>query len=200
LALAAAARTLAEPVPVWVQASTLAIHGDSGEAELDESSAPADEPPQMAGVARAWEQAARDVRAQRAVVLRTGIVLDRNTPALDRLAGLARWGLGGRIGSGRQWVSWIHVADWLAIVRVALDGPLSGVLVATSPQPVRNAELMAELRRAVRRPAAPPTPAHVVKIGALLLCTDPALAMTGRRAIPKRLLDAGFAFSYPQIT
>jgi NAD dependent epimerase/dehydratase family enzyme len=85
-------------------------------------------------------------------------------------------------------------------VRVALDGPLSGVLVATSPQPVRNAELMAELRRAVRRPAAPPTPALVVKIGALLLCTDPALAMTGRRAIPKRLLDAGFAFSYPQIT
>jgi uncharacterized protein (TIGR01777 family) len=200
LALAAAARTLAEPVPVWVQASTLAVHGDSGEAELDESSAPADEPPQMAGVARAWEQAARDVRAHRAVVLRTGIVLDRNTPALDRLAGLARWGLGGRIGSGRQWVSWIHVADWLAIVRVALDGPLSGVLVATSPQPVRNAELMAELRRAVRRPAAPPTPALVVKIGALLLRTDPALALTGRRATPKRLLDAGFTFSYPQIT
>jgi len=186
LALAAAARTLAEPVPVWVQASTLAIHGDSGEAELDESSAPADEPPQMAGVARAWEHAARDVRAERAVVLRTGIVLDRHTPALDRLAGLARWGLGGRIGNGRQWVSWIHIADWLAIVRVALDGPLSGVLVATSPQPVRNVELMAALRRAVRRPAAPPTPALVVKSGAVLLRTDPALALTGRRATPKR--------------
>jgi uncharacterized protein (TIGR01777 family) len=201
LALAAAARTLAEPAPVWVwvQASTLAIHGDSGEAELDESSAPADGPPQMAGVARAWEQAARDVRAERAVVLRTGIVLDRNTPALDRLAGLARWGLGGRIGNGRQWVSWIHIADWLAIVRVALDGPLSGVLVATSPQPLRNAELMAELRRAVHRPAALPTPALVVKIGAVLLRTDPALALTGRRATPKRLLDAGFTFRYPRI-
>jgi len=72
----------------------------------------------MAGVARAWELAARDVRAERAVILRTGIVLDRNTPALDRPAGLARWGLGGRIGDGRQWVSWIHIADGLAIARV----------------------------------------------------------------------------------
>src|SRR5882757_4040477 len=198
-ALAAAARTLAEPVPVWVQASTLAIHGDAGEAELDESSAPAHEPPQMAGVATAWEDAARDVRARRTVVLRTGIVLDRDSPALDRLAGLARWGLGGRIGNGRQWISWIHIADWLAIVRLALDGPLKGVVIAAAPQAVRNAELMAELRRAVRRPPAPPTPAFVVKLGAVLLRTDPALALTGRRAIPRRLLDAGFAFSYPRI-
>src|SRR5882757_1113080 len=152
-ALAAAARTLAEPVPVWVQASTLAIHGDAGEAELDESSAPAHEPPQMAGVATAWEDAARDVRAERTVVLRTGIVLDRDSPALDRLVGLARWGLGGRIGNGRQWISWIHIADWLAIVRRTLDGSLEGdgslkgdgslegIVVATAPHPVRNAEL-----------------------------------------------------------
>jgi uncharacterized protein len=138
--------------------------------------------------------------AERAVVLRTGIVLDRNTPALDRLAGLARWGLGGRIGNGRQWVGWIHIADWLVIVRVALDGPLSGVLVAMSPQPVRNAELMAELRSAGRRPVAPPTPAIVVKIGSVLLRADPALALTGRRATPRRLLDAGFTMSYPRIT
>ncbi|HEY3716823.1 MAG TPA: TIGR01777 family oxidoreductase [Jatrophihabitantaceae bacterium] len=199
LSLAAAARTMTKPVPVWVQASTLAIYGDGGEAELDESSAPAHEPPQMAGVATAWEDAARDVRAERTVVLRTGIVLDRDSPTLDRLAGLARWGLGGRIGNGRQWISWIHIADWLAIVRLALDGPLKGVVIAAAPQPVRNAELMAELRRAVRRPPAPPTPNFVVKLGAVLLRTDPALALTGRRAIPRRLLDAGFAFSYPRI-
>lgn len=71
------------------------------------------------------------------VVLRAGVVLDRDTPALDRLVGLVRWG---GVGSGRQWVSWLHVDDFLAIVRRALDDPaLSGIVHATSPVPVRNA-------------------------------------------------------------
>jgi uncharacterized protein (TIGR01777 family) len=119
-ALVAAAATLPAPVPVFVQASTLAIYGDAGDRLLDESTPPADGPAQMAGVARAWEDAAAAVRAERLVVLRTGIVLDRGTPALDRLLALTRWGLGGRVGPGRQWVSWIHIDDWLAIVREAL--------------------------------------------------------------------------------
>ena len=198
-ALADAAAKLDTPVPVWIQASTLAIHGDSGEQLLDERSPAADEPLQMAGVARAWEQAAVAVNAGRTVVLRTGIVLDRDTPAFDRLTGLARWGLGGRIGSGRQWVSWVHITDWLAIVRWALDNPVDGVVVASSPDPVRNAELMAALRRAVRRPPAPPTPTFAVRLGAVLLRTDPALALTGRRARPARLLDGGFDFRFTQL-
>jgi uncharacterized protein (TIGR01777 family) len=198
-ALAEAAATLDAPVPVWIQASTLAIHGDSGEQILDEQSLPADGPPQMPGVALPWERAAEGVHAARTVVLRTSFVLDRNTPALDRLVGVTRWGLGGRIGSGRQWVSWIHIADWLGIVRWALDNPVDGVVVASSPEPVRNAELMAALRRALHRPAAPPTPAFAVRLAALVLGSDPALALTGRRARPARLLDAGFGFRYPGI-
>jgi len=198
-ALAEAAASRNSPMPVWIQASTLAIHGDSGEQLLDERSPAADGPPQMAGVARAWEAAAVEVNAARTVVLRTGIVLDRDTPAMDRLIGLTRWGLGGRIGTGRQWVSWIHISDWIAIVRWALDNPVHGLVVASSPNPVRNAELMASLRRAVHRPPAPPTPAFAVRLGALLLRSDPALALTGRRARPGRLLDAGFHFSYPQL-
>lgn len=194
------ALTLAAPPAVWVQASTLAIYGDGGEAVLAEDTPPADGPPQMAGVARAWEDAAAGARAGRQVVLRTGVVLDRDTPALNRLAGLARWGLGGRVGSGRQWVSWLHVADFLAIVRRSLDDPaMAGVVHATSPNPVRNADLMAALRRVLRRPPAPPTPAPLVRIGALLLRTDPALALTGRRCVPKRLLDAGFGFAHPDL-
>ncbi|MFB6392385.1 NAD-dependent epimerase/dehydratase family protein [Polymorphospora lycopeni] len=110
-ALADAARRLEQPVPVWIQASTLAIYGDAGEQLLTEESPEADGPPQMAGVARAWEAAAVDVPARRRVVLRTSIVLDRDTPALDRLTGLVRFGLGGRVGTGRQWFSWIHVDD-----------------------------------------------------------------------------------------
>ena len=198
-ALAEAAAGLNSPVPVWIQASTLAIHGDSGEQLLDEQSPAADGPPQMAGVARAWEDAAVGVNAARTVVLRTGIVLDRDTPALDRLVSLTRWGLGGRMGGGRQWVSWAHISDWVAIVGWALADPVHGVVIASSPNPVRNAELMASLRRATRRPAAPPTPTFAVRLGAVLLRTDPALALTGRRARPARLLDAGFDFRYPQL-
>lgn len=199
-ALAAAAGTLATPPTVWIQASTLAIYGDGGEAILDESSSPADGPPQMAGVARAWEAAANEVGAGRQVVMRTGIVLDRDTPAMDRLSGLVRWGLGGRIASGRQWVSWIHITDFLAVVRRGLeDDSLTGVVHVTSPNPVRNAELMATLRKVLHRPAALPTPAALVHLGARILGTDPALALTGRRCVPARLLESDFTFTYPRL-
>jgi uncharacterized protein (TIGR01777 family) len=201
-ALVEASATLAEPVPVWVQASTLAIYGDAGDQVLDESAPPADGPPQMAGVAKAWEAAAGGANTERLVTLRTGIVLDNDTPALDRLWSLARWGLGGRIGPGTQWVSWIHIEDWLATVRQLLlsgDPGISGVVHATGPHPVRNADLMAALRRSVGRPVAPPTPKVLVRLGAVMLRTDPALALTGRRAVPARLLDAGFDFRHPDI-
>jgi uncharacterized protein len=200
-ALVEASTRLAEPVAAWVQASTLAIYGDAGDQVLDESAPPADAPPQMAGVAKAWEAATRGARAERLVTLRTGIVLDNDTPALARLRSLARWGLGGRVGPGTQWVSWIHIEDWLAVVRQSLlEGPsLSGVVHATGPRPVRNAELMDALRRDARRPPAPPTPSVLVRLGAVVLRTDPALALTGRRAIPARLLDAGFTFRHPDL-
>lgn len=204
LALRAAAEQLDAPVPVWVQASTAAIHGDAGETLIDEDTPPADGPPQMAGVARAWEDAATGVRADRQVVLRTSIAFDRGTPALDRLVRITRFGLGGRIASGRQWISWLHIDDWLAITRWSLgvDGPTpppSGVLLATAPHPVRNAELMATLRRVLHRPPAPPTPAPLLRLGAVLLRTDPALALTGRRAVSRRLADAGFEFRHPHL-
>ena len=185
---------------VWLQASTLAIYGDAGDAILDESSPVAEGPPQMAGVATVWEQAASAAPVDRQVVLRTGIVLDRGTPALDRLVALTRWGLGGRVGSGQQWVSWLHVTDFLAVVRRCLTDPdLAGVLHVTSPEPVRNVELMAALRSVLGRPAAPPTPGFVVRLGAIVLRTDPALGLTGRRAVPRRLLDAGFGFAFPTL-
>ena len=199
-ALAEAASTLDNPVPVWLQMSTLAIYGDAGEAELDETAPPADGPPQMAGVARAWEEAAAGVAAARQVILRTGIVLDRGTPAFARLAGLVRWGLGGRVGSGRMWVSWLHIDDMLGIVRRCLsDSDVAGVVHATSPNPVRNAELMATLRRALHRPIGLPTPAPLVHVGAVLLRTDPALGLTGRRCVPTRLRQMGFEFTHPKL-
>ncbi|MFI5912863.1 TIGR01777 family oxidoreductase [Dactylosporangium sp. NPDC051541] len=208
-ALVEAAAVLAEPPAVWLQASTLAIYGDAGDTELSETAAPADGPPQMAGVARAWEAAAslteaatfhRAIVGTRQAILRTGIVLDRGTPALNRLTGLVRWGLGGRVGTGRQWISWIHITDFLAVVRHVLAHPaMSGIVHVTGPNPVPNAELMRTLRTVLHRPPAPPTPATLARLGAFVLRTDPALALTGRRCVPGRLLDAGFDFKHPDL-
>jgi len=90
--------------------------------------------------------------------------------------------------------------DFLGIVRRALEDPgLRGVVHATSPHPVRNAELMAELRRVLHRPSAPPSPKALVRLGAVFLRTDPALALTGRRCVPSRLLQSGFTFEHPRL-
>lgn len=200
LALASAAAALDQPPPAWIQMSTLAIYGDAGDAVLDERAPPADGPPQMTSVARAWEAAAAGATAGRQVILRTGIVLDPLTTAMRRLRDLARLGLGGRIGTGRQWVSWLHVGDYLGIIRACLADPgLSGVVHATSPHPVTNAELMAALRQVLHRPPAPPTPAPLLRLGAILLRSDPALALTGRRCVPARLLESGFVFEHPDL-
>lgn len=210
-ALVVASSDLRVPVSHWVQASTTAIHSDAGEARITEDT-PLPEGaaamPQMTGVARAWEEACAGANARHLAVLRTAVVLERECPAFRRLALLARSGVGGRLGSGRQWVSWVHLADWLRIVRAALglepgvDLP-SGVVVAAAPQPVRNAELMRMLRGALA-PGGPgrmalPLPAALVRAGAAALRTDPALGLTGRHATSSVLAAAGFHFEHPDL-
>jgi hypothetical protein len=196
-ALVEAAAGLATPPALWLQMSTLAIYGDAGEDPVGEQHPPAEGPPQMAGVARAWEHAVQGAAAKRLVVLRTGIVLDNDTPAFSRLTRLTKLGLGGRISRGDQWISWIHIDDFLRAVRFVCDqSTLDGVAHITAPNPIRNRDMMAALRSALHRPWSPPTPKPLVHIGALLMRTDPALALTGRRCVPRRLLDAGFEFEH----
>ena len=197
-ALVAAASLGERPPALWLQMSTLAIYGDAGEGVVDETHPVADGPPQMPGVARPWEEAVRGAPAERLVVMRTGLVLDRGTPAFDRLARLAKRGLGGRISTGEQWVSWIHSEDFLsAIAFLCGHGDLDGVVHVTAPNPVKNRDMMRALRRAFGRPWSPPTPRPLVHLGAALMRTDAALALTGRRCVPRRLTDAGFDFMYP---
>lgn len=117
---------------------------------------------------------------------------------------LTKFGLGGRVGTGRQWFSWIHVTDWLAVVRACLGLTPGvtippGVVVAATEHPVRNAELISALRKLLHRPPAPPTPAWLLKLGAVVLHTDPALGLTGRHATSKVLSQAGFTFKFPTI-
>lgn len=203
-ALVAASKLRDTPIAHWLQASTTAIWSDAGEQWCTETTPVPEGLPQMTGVARPWEEAVAGAHTEHLVVLRTSIVLDNQAPAMKRLADLTRVGLGGRVGSGRQWFSWIHVDDWLAIARAALglDPAITtpdGVVVGASPHPVRNAELMAALRRTLHRPPAPPTPAPLLRLGAVALRTDPALGLTGRRARSQVLDDLGFEFRFPHL-
>lgn len=189
------------PPTLWLQMSTLAIYGDAGEMQLDESSLPADGPEQMAGVAKVWEEALPEIDGCRRVFLRTGIVLDRGTPALNRLVTITKMFLGGSVASGKQWVSWIHVEDFIrALNFIVTNANLNGAVHITSPNPVRNKELMATLRTVLRMPWSPPTPALVIRLGSrFIFKTDPLLALTGRCALPTKLISAGFEFRRPEL-
>lgn len=189
------------PIPVWVQMSTAHIYGDPPEIICDEDSAfgyglaP--------DVGRAWEEAyASAVPAEtRQVILRTSFVLGRVGGALQRLVTLARCGLGGRVGHGRQGFSWIHELDMNRVFSRAIDDPaMCGAYIATAPAPVTNAEFMRELRRALRVPIGIPTAAWQVRLAAPhVLKTDPELALYGRRCVPKRLVEEGFRFEFPRL-
>jgi uncharacterized protein (TIGR01777 family) len=199
-ALVEAAQMFGKPA-LWLQSSTLAIYGDAGDEVLDETAGPADGPEQMAGVAKAWEACVDESCSDRLVVMRTAVVLQPNTPALNRLTSMTNLFMGGTVASGNQWVSWVHFEDFLRAVTFLIEHEeMSGIVHITSPKPVTNRILMARLRRVLNRPWTPPTPALLVKLGAwAIFRTDPALALTGRRAIPKLLQAGGFSFNFPEI-
>jgi hypothetical protein len=186
------------PPPVWVQASSLAIYGDPGDRWCDEDAPHADGFSEE--VCKRWEAEFEKIAASglRKVLMRIGIVLDAESGALPVLGRLTRLFLGGRVGDGQQYVSWIHVADLTRMFVDAIERPeISGVFNVTGPNPVTNAEFMRELRRALHRPWSPPVPAWATHIGAFFMRTEPSLALTGRRCRPKRFLESGFQFEFP---
>lgn len=198
--LAEAVSRTDRPPEVWIQASSLAIYGDPGDRWCDEDA------PHAEGfseeVCKRWEAEFAKVKAagMRKVVMRIGIVLEANHGALPVLARLTRWFLGGQVGNGRQYVSWIHIADLTRMFVEAIErSEISGVFNVTGPNPVTNAEFMRELRRALHRPWGPPVPAFATRIGAFFMRTEPSLALTGRRCRPKRFLERGFHFDFPEL-
>lgn len=188
------------PPGVLVQASSLAIYGDAGDAVCDEHALPGSG--FGAEVCLQWEAAVNSLRLPhtRSVVLRIGFAVGRNGGVLQTLAGLTRWFLGGSAGGGRQYISWIHTADLNNMFRAAVESDsMRGVYNATGPEPVTNREFMRELRSVVGRPWSPPVPSVAVKIGAFLMRTEASLALTGRRCVPSRFVDAGFRFQFPEL-
>jgi len=198
--LGTALRQVYRPPAVWVQAASLAIYGNAGDRLCGESAFIPDEFP--TDVCIAWEEAlGRAIRPEmRWAVLRIGLVLGRDGGALPKLARLARLGLGGRIGSGRQWISWIHLEDMTRLFLEAIRNPaIHGICNATGLQPVTNAEFMNTLRRTLRMPFGLPSPAWLVRLGAPLLDTDPDLALNGRRGLPCRIHGLGFRFRHHEL-
>lgn len=186
---------------VWVQMSTAHIYGDPPTEICDEWSAfgyglaP--------DVGKAWEAAFDSAcpEGTRRVVLRTSFVVDRTGGAMDRLGLLARLGLGGRVGPGKQGFSWIHARDMNRIIERAIaDKAMAGAYIASAPNPVSQAEFMRSLRRAIGMPVGLPAPAFMVRLGApLVLRTDPELAIYGRYVVPRRLIDEGFEFEFDTV-
>lgn len=190
----------AQPPAVFTQTSGIAIYGDAGDRWCDEDAPHGDG--FLADVSRAWETAFNEVRApnMRKVLLRIGPVLGPNGGLLEPLARLTRCFLGGRVGSGRQYFSWIHILDLTQMFLCTMKrDDIAGVFNAVAPNPVTNADFMHELRRALDRPWSPPVPPLAAKIGAWSIGTDATLALTGQRCTPKHFLEKNFEFEFPTL-
>ncbi|MGH3134954.1 MAG: TIGR01777 family oxidoreductase [Gaiellaceae bacterium] len=194
------AATLAslDPRPsVLVCAGPVGIYGDRGDEILTEESELGSG--FLAGVGTAWERACEPARAAgiRVVNLRAGIVLSHEGGALGRMLTPFRLGVGGRIGSGKQWWSWIAIDDLVRAIRFALEGDLEGPVNVVSPNPVTNAQFTKAFGKALGRPTVFPFPAFAAKTVFGEMAEEALL--TGQRTLPARLLDAGFEFDYPEL-
>jgi hypothetical protein len=185
---------LRQPPRVIVAASAIGYYGNRGDEILTEDSASGSD--FLAGLAREWEaETARGKEfGARVVSLRFGIILAAHGGALPRMALPFRMGAGGRLGSGKQWMSWLTLAEAVRIIEFALGTPgLAGPVNAVTPNPVRNSEFTPILARTLHRPALFPAPAFALRL-ALGEMAD-ALLLISQRVTPARLVGAGYGFS-----
>jgi hypothetical protein len=190
---------LQPPPAVFIHASAVGYYGDRGDEVLTEASGPGSG--FLADLCRDWEAASMPAQDAgiRVVRFRIAPVLSRRGGMLAAILPLFRLGLGGRLGSGRQWMSWIAIEDLLAIMDRALsDGSMRGSINAVSPEPVRNAEFTRALGRAVRRPAVLPAPGFALRMA--LGAMGQELLLASQRVVPETLQrSAGFQFTRPRL-
>ncbi|MCI0386032.1 TIGR01777 family oxidoreductase [Streptomyces sp. CNQ085] len=196
-AVAEALASLDTPPRTLVVGSAVGYYGDTGDRAVDE-----DAPPGhgfLADVCQEWEEAAAPAEEAgiRTVYARTGLVVSRTGGAWGRLFPVFRAGLGGPLGSGRQYWSHIALHDHIAALRHLLDaGELSGPVNLTAPEPVTQREVAAAMGRVLHRPAVLPVPAFVLRAALGELSTD---VLGSQRVLPRRLLESGFVFAFPGI-
>jgi len=196
LGTTAIANAVAEVKPqVFISASAIGWYGDSGNRAVVESDSVGND--FLAAVCREWEGAADLAGEVRTVKLRTGLVLDPTGGALGRMLPLFRFGLGGKLGSGKQWWSWITLHDVVRAIVFCLEKKISGPVNLTSPNPVTNQEFTAALARAMKRPALFPAPAIALKIALGGFSSE---VLGSKKVMPSALTEAGFKWDYPHIS
>ena len=180
---------------VFISASAIGWYGESGNRAVIESDRAGDD--FLAAVCREWEGAADLVTGTRVVKIRTGLVLDPTGGALGRMLPLFRLGLGGKLGNGKQWWSWITLHDQIRAITFLLENNISGPVNLTSPNPVTNQEFTSALAQAMHRPALFPAPAIALKIALGGFSSE---IPGSKKVIPHALSEAGFTWDYPHIT
>ncbi len=189
------------PPALWINASASAIYKPSERVVSAEQSS--DLATDFLGtVVRQWEDVFFGFQTPqtRQAALRTSVVLGRNEGAFPPLLTLARLGFGGKVGTGKQMFSWIHIEDYFRIIMFIVQNPLiKSVVNCTSPKPVSNAELMRSIRKNLGMPVGLPAPEFAVKIGALLIGTESDLLLNSSNLYPEVLMNAGFEFEFKDI-
>lgn len=201
-AVGAAIAACDTPPPVWINASSATIYRDAYDRPMDEATGEIG-----AGfsvdVCQRWEQAlfAADTPRTRRVALRAAMVFGTGRGGvMEAFHNIVRLGLGGTLGSGRQFVSWVHLEDFARSVQWLVEHEeLAGPVNCAAPQPVPNAEFMRALRQVYRQPIGLPATRWMLEVGAFVLRTETELLLKSRRVVPGRLLDSGFQFRYPEL-
>ena len=196
LGTTAIARAVSEVKPqVFISASAIGWYGESGNRAVVESDRVGDD--FLAAVCREWEAAADLAQGVRTVKIRTGLVLDPTGGALGKMLPLFRLGLGGKLGNGKQWWSWITLHDVIRAISFLLESKIEGPVNLTSPNPVTNQEFTSALARAMHRPALFPAPAIGLKIALGGFSSE---ILGSKKVMPQELTNAGFTWDYPHIT
>ena len=196
--LVEALHQLGAPPKTFLCASAVGYYGNRGDEVLTEESAPGAD--FLAGIARDWEAEAlrAETAGMRTVILRFGMILAAQGGALPKMLVPFRLGLGGRIGTGRQWISWIALADVVGIIQQAIAAPeWRGVFNAVAPAPVTNSGFARALGRVLKRPTVFPAPAFAVRL--VLGEMADALLLVSQRAVAKRLEKAGYVFAHSEL-
>ncbi len=180
---------------VFISASAIGWYGESGNRPVVETDRVGDD--FLAAVCREWEAAADLATGTRVVKIRTGLVLDPTGGALGRMLPLFRLGLGGKLGNGKQWWSWVTLHDVIRAVVFLLESKISGPVNLTSPNPVTNQEFTSALAQAMHRPALFPAPAIALKVALGGFSSE---ILGSKKVVPHTLNEAGFIWDYPHIT
>lgn len=180
----------------YLQANAVGYYGDTGNTPTDEHGTRGSTI--LADICTAWQDAATPavVAGHPTTFLRTGIVLSPDGGALGPMLKLIKLGLGGPMGSGKQWWPWIHIDDWVGAVRFLLDNEVTGPVNLTSPHPETNKDLTKVVASAFNRPSLMPAPAFALRLALGGFANE---ILQSQRVIPQKLLDAGFEFTYPDV-